>query len=87
MATANLLDAVQANPQIAATPTIPMFGEGGPYGGRQIRQSLLAAILVEMRVNNYYLHCIAAGVPVSVQDDPANIRNNELTDPAFVNYI
>lgn len=76
---ANLID--PANP--SGTP-LPVWGNSGPYGGAQIPNSLLFSILAELRVANFYLHAISAGLPVSPLDQPSAIRQQELTDTQFV---
>jgi hypothetical protein len=78
---ANLVD--QTNP---SGPNLPLFGNSGPYGGAQIPNSLLFNLLVELRVQSYYLHALVAGIPVTGLDQPSTIRQQELTDNQFVNF-
>ena len=75
---ANLVD--PTNP--SGTP-LPMWGLSGPFGGAQIPNSLLFAILTELRVANHYLHHLTAGIRVSPLDQPSAIRQQELTDNSF----
>jgi hypothetical protein len=57
-----------------------------PFGDTQAQKSLLFAILVELMVSNHYRHQLAAGIPVSATDDPAQIRQAILTDPGLVQF-
>lgn len=60
-----------------ATPT-PI--DGGELGS----SAVLFGILLEMRVQNYYLHANASGQSIAVSDDPDTVRQQMLADSNFV---